>query len=382
MEVLALGLPLTEPDPVRLANLVHRDNRDGSFSSRDLHLEDDLDAAAIVPSLRLRTESDAHSTTQVMRREQMTQFRSILVATDFSVDGNNAVRRAALLAREHGARLSLLHVVKPAGCKPLREWFSPSIDIDLKSAQAQTTLHRFAAEIAGRHDVVANIELRVGDALEAMLRASERADLVVLGQRGSNPFKDLVIGTTVDRLLRTCRRPVLIVKQAADGPYRRVLVPVDFTPSSDAAVGAAALLAPDAGIHVFHALRSTREAVLREADVPEAVIRASRAREEAGVVARMRRSVAGLGLDSRQMSFTLGHGSAARSALHAQTLSADLIVAGKQGRSTLAPFLPGSDSNRLLAAARCDMLVVPRPASEPAPVRCRQGLVQYSRRNA
>ena len=297
----------------------------------------------------------------------MTQFRSILVATDFSVDGNNAVRRAALLAREHDARLSLLHVVKPAGCKPLREWFSPSIDIDLKSAQARTTLRRFAAEIAGRHDVVANLELRVGDALEEMLRASERADLVVLGQRGSNPFKDLVIGNTADRLLRTCRRPVLIVKQAAEGPYRRVLVPVDFTPSSDAAVGAAALLAPDAGIHVFHALRSMREAGLREADVPEAVIRASRAREEAGVIARMRRSVARLGLDSRRMSFTLGRGSAARPALHSQTLDADLIVAGKQGRSTLAPFLPGSDSNRLLAGSRCDMLIVPRPASEPAP---------------
>jgi nucleotide-binding universal stress UspA family protein len=298
----------------------------------------------------------------------MTPIRSILVATDFSVDGNNAVRRAALLAQKHDARLSLLHVVNPAGNKPLREWFSRSIDIDLKSAQARATLRRLVAEIVGKYDVVANIEVRVGDVLEEMLRASEQADLVVLGKRGNHTIKSLVIGETADRLLRTCRSRVLIVKQSADGPYRRVLVPVDFTSASDAAVHAASALAPGAGIQVFHAISSTREAVLREADVPESVIRESRAREEAGVIARMRRSVAKLGLDSRRMSFALGRGPAARSALYkAQTLSADLIVAGKQGRSTIAAFLLGSVSSHLLAGSICDMLIIPRPVSKPLP---------------
>ena len=66
----------------------------------------------------------------------MTPFTSILVATDFSIDGNNAVRRAALLAHAHGARLKLVHVLDPAGCKPLRDWFSPSIDIDLSRCRA------------------------------------------------------------------------------------------------------------------------------------------------------------------------------------------------------------------------------------------------------
>lgn len=50
MEVLALERTLTELDHVRLKNLVYRDSRDGSLSSRALHIEDDLDAAAIVPS--------------------------------------------------------------------------------------------------------------------------------------------------------------------------------------------------------------------------------------------------------------------------------------------------------------------------------------------
>ena len=54
----------------------------------------------------------------------MTPIATILAATDFSPDGNNAVRRAALLARQLDARLTLLHVVDQAGFEPLRGWFS------------------------------------------------------------------------------------------------------------------------------------------------------------------------------------------------------------------------------------------------------------------
>jgi nucleotide-binding universal stress UspA family protein len=296
----------------------------------------------------------------------MTPFRSILAATDFSVDGNNAVRRAALLARQHDARLRILHVVNPAGFKPLRGWYRQSSDIDLETAQARATLRRFAAEIAGRHDVVAKIEVRVGDVDAELLRASEDVDLLVLGERGKNPLKDLVIGKTADRLLRTCRTPLLVVKQAVQGPYRRVLVPVDFTPSSNAAIRSAAALATGVGIQLFHALSSTREAVLREADVPATVIRESRATEEAGAGARMRRSVASLGLDSRSMSFALGRGPVVASTLRqAQKLDADMIVAGKQRRSTVAGFFLGSAGSRLLAASRCDALIVPHPLRVP-----------------
>lgn len=292
----------------------------------------------------------------------MTLFRSILAATDFSVDGNNAVRRAALLARQHDARLSLLHVVNPAGFKPLRDWFRPSADIDLATARARAKLRRFAAEIAGQHDIGAKIEVRIGDVDAELLRASEDVDLLVLGERGKNPLKDLVIGKTADRLLRTCRTPLLVVKQAAQDPYRRVLVPIDFTPGSNAAIRSAASLATGVGVQLFHALSSTREAVLREADVPAAVIRESRAREEAGAGARMRRSVARLGLDSRSMSFALGRGPVVQSTLRqAQTLDADLIVAGKQRRSAVAGFFLGSAGSGLLAASRCDTLIVPHP---------------------
>lgn len=298
----------------------------------------------------------------------MTSFKSLLVATDFSIDGNNAVRRAALLAHERGARLHILHVVKAAGCKALRDWFSPTLDVDLRTAQARGALQRVAVEITGAYDVTPAIEVLVGDPCETLLRASERADLVVLGRRGRGRISSLLVGGTADRLLRTCRRPVLVVRTPVEQSYRRVFVPIDFSVSSDAAIRVAAQMRREAGMQVFHAINSHRDAVLRDADVPEHIIRETRLMEEAGINARMRRNVAGLGLDCTPLSFALAYGPAVQSTLRqAQRYRSDLIVAGKHGRSTLGGFLLGSVSSRVLHEAACDMLIVPRPWDSSPP---------------
>ncbi len=297
----------------------------------------------------------------------MTSFKSILAATDFSVDGNNAVRRAALLAHEHGARLHILHVLNAAGCK-LRDWFSLTFDFDLEAAQARDALRRLAVEMSGVYDLTASVEVAIGDPFETLMQASEHVDLVVLGRRGKGRFKGLFVRRTVDRVLRIGRRPVLVVKTSVQGTYRRVLVPIDFTASSDAAIRFADRMRREEGMHVFHAINSRREAVLRDADVPEHVIRESRLMEEGAVNARMRSQVARLGLDGTPMNFALAYGAPVQTTLrHAHRLGADLIVAGKQGRSTLGNFLLGSVSSRVLSEASCDMLIVPRPLDSSPP---------------
>jgi len=94
----------------------------------------------------------------------------------------------------------------------------------------------------------------------------------------------------------------------------------------------------------------------------------------------MRRTVARLRLDSTRVKFSVAHGPAVRSTLVlAQKLDADLIVAGRQGRSTVGGGLLGSVSSRVLSGSDCDMLIVPQPrhASLPGPapaharLRCR-----------
>ncbi|KQV55003.1 hypothetical protein ASC95_29320 [Pelomonas sp. Root1217] len=298
----------------------------------------------------------------------MTPFTSILVATDFSVDGNNAVRRAALLAHQHGASLHILHVLKEAACRPLRDWFSPLTDIDLKAALARAALRRVAVEIAGAYDVTATVEVQVGDPLQTLMQASAHVDLVVLGRRGHSRLESLLIGRTADRMLRTCRQPVLVVKKPADAPYRKVLMPMDFTAGSDAAVRLGTRMVGGARMHVFHAADSYMESMLRRAGVASSIILDVKAREESGTLSRMRRMLARLGVDTRPVFFSVGRGPADLATLErARTLNADLIVAGKNGRSTLGAFLLGSVSSSVLSESDCDMLIVPQPRDSTLP---------------
>jgi nucleotide-binding universal stress UspA family protein len=295
----------------------------------------------------------------------MTPFNLILAATDFSAPANNAVWRAAQLARQHGARLRIVHVVNPAAFVRVREWLAPSVDLDAKAAEGRDRLRKLSADVRQLHGVVAEIELRTGDTFQELHRAATRADLLVVGQRRRNPLIELVLGRTAQRLVEACRRPVLVVRQAADGGYRRILVPIDLTPASDAAAVVAAALAPDVDLHIFHAFAWPGEAVMREADVRESVIRDARAREEAGLIARMRRSMARLGLDSRRMSFALGRGSPVAATLRqAQALGADVLVATKHRRSRVGATVLGR-VNSLLLRARCDMLIVPGRVRDP-----------------
>lgn len=292
----------------------------------------------------------------------MTPFTSILAATDFSDDGNNAVRRAAQLAHQHGASLHILHVLKETGCRPLREWFTPRTDIDLKAALARAALRRVAVEIAAAYDVTATVEVTVGDPLRALMQAAEAVDLVVLGRRGHGRLEALVIGRTVERMLRTARKPLLVVRRAAGAPYRKVLMPIDFTAGSDAALRIGMPVAGRARTHIFHAADSFMASMLRRAGVSRDAILEVMAREEAGTLSRMRRALARLGADTRSVFFSVGRGPADLATLErARTLNPDLIIAGRNGRSSLGAFLLGSVSSKVLAESACDMLIVPSP---------------------
>lgn len=296
----------------------------------------------------------------------MPRINSILVATDLSPDANNAIRKAALLAERHSARLTMLHVVSPAGSQALRRWLSPSTDIERVTVQARATLRRFAKEILGKHGVAAKFDVVVGNAFDEILAGSQHADLVVVGERRTGTLKEFVVGGTVDRLLGQSRKPLLIVKRGNKDPYRQVLVPVDLTSHSEAALRAAVSLSQhDGAIHVFHARDSRGEFEMQMADVPAPVIREYREMKHGEARARLRELIAKVGVEARRVFAFVSQGDARRLILeHEKLLQADLVVAGKQAQSAMVDFLLGSVASRLLTGSKCDVLIIPRASTE------------------
>lgn len=278
---------------------------------------------------------------------------SILVATDFSPDARNAALRAGMLARERGlAKGVLLHVLPPV---PLE------LELELRATAAlERALEGLAAEIAAESGFAFEPRIASGAVVDALADAAGEFSLVVLGARGVNPLRDLAIGSSAERLVRKCRRPVLIVKARPQAPYRRVIVPVDFSPDSGAALALASALAPEAGLTLVHAYEVPFEGKLGLAGASTEDIERYRADARAQADGRMSEMLAAAGLRPGRASRVLARAYTPQLIQDtAAAAGADLIAIGKHGSSMAEELLLGSVTLHTLAAAACDVLVVP-----------------------
>ncbi|HWQ37227.1 MAG TPA: universal stress protein [Burkholderiales bacterium] len=283
----------------------------------------------------------------------MTALRSILVATDFSEHARQAAIRAGVLARELGiGKVTLLHVAPPL---PLAAELQPQTRAALRRALAQ-----HAADTGKPSDVVFEPRLEEGSVAKAIRDASAQYDLVVVGARGTNLLRDLAVGTTAERLLRMSTRPVLVVKTSPAGPYRQVLVPVDFSAGSTALVSVAGATAPSAQLTLLHAFEVLFESTMRLASASEETIQKYRRQAHDQALREMDAFVARLPMPRERLSRAVSHGPApARIVDMEKELRADLVVVGKHGKSLLEELLLGSVTLHTLAATACDVLVVP-----------------------
>lgn len=263
---------------------------------------------------------------------------------DLSAAALNASWRAGLVARDLGVPLRLLHVRGEAH----------------EETDAPDALLQLADDIGGHLGLEVEVEFAAGDALAEAVRAAREASLVVIGSRRGNPLRELVCGTQAERLIRLCRAPVLVVKRPAGASYRRVLAPVQLHPDAQPVIAAALRLSRRPEVEVLHAIDTREEIGMRACDIPESAMRRyrQRAAQQAGAV--LAELIAQASPAARQALPAIGFGDAVSVVLARERgLRADLLVLGKRTRGLLADFFLGSVTQRVLARARADVLVLP-----------------------
>jgi nucleotide-binding universal stress UspA family protein len=145
-------------------------------------------------------------------------FKRILVAFDGSSDSVKAVKIAASIAKEHGSKLTIVHVytvptysyMTPAGLSSSQ--FS-ALD-DAAKTHARDILRRGIAS-AGSAGVKAGGEmLQGGSVVECIVdfAANEKADLIVMGTRGVTGFKRMLVGSVSSGVVAHAKCPVLVVR--------------------------------------------------------------------------------------------------------------------------------------------------------------------------
>ncbi len=281
--------------------------------------------------------------------------KQILVATDFSTRSDRALRRGMLLARDIGARLSLVHVVDDD---------QPAQIVEAEHAAAAAVLDEHVRTLREVDGLDCDARIVEGDPFDGIARAALElaADLVVIGPHRRQVLKDVFTGTTAERTIRTSPRPVLMANGSPSGAYRNVLVAVDLSPCSADALQAVwhlgiAESATVSVVHVFDAVGTG--IVLRGADSDDSLRRY--VEEQATHAANeLDAFLADAGFDPigrlvrhNVSSTALVIGEAA------QELSASLLVVGTRGRTGLARLMLGSVAQEVLRTASVDVLAVP-----------------------
>jgi nucleotide-binding universal stress UspA family protein len=295
----------------------------------------------------------------------MNPVRTILAPTDLSPLARHAVVRAALVAAELGARLSLQHVVNVGALDALRHLIDAGA-ADLQQTvldEARGEVTALAAEIEARPAVQPELHLVVGNVLAEIASHADAidADVLVMGARGAGFVRELLIGSTTERVLRKVTRPLLVVKQMAHEPYRRVLVPVDFSSRSLEALRLAQRLAPQAEYVLLHAFEVPFEGKLRYAGVEESALSSLRINARREATAMMNDLVGEAGVDENRVRRVVVHGDASIQVLEQeQVQDCDLIVIGKRGQGLIGELLLGSVTKHILVQSAADVLVADR----------------------
>jgi nucleotide-binding universal stress UspA family protein len=290
-------------------------------------------------------------------------LRSILAATDLSPASRDAVARAASIAAATGARLELLHAISAGPLDELRRMVGDDRAIERLRDEAVATLGALARDLRERHAVEVALEVRTGRVLDEIMIESEAiaADLVVLGARGESTLRQLVLGTTAERLLRRARRPMLIVRRPAGRVWHRVLLPVDFSPWSDAAIRLASALAPEAELLLLHAWQVPFEPKLRQAGLDDDAIAALGAKAEAEAQRLLDALVAAHRSVAARITPVLRRDAPwAAIAAAERECDVDLVAIGKHGRGAVEELLLGSVTKGVVATSSADVLVVTR----------------------
>ena len=285
--------------------------------------------------------------------------KPVVVGIDGTAAALHAVRWAAERAVRTGAPLRIIHAYKlPLGFPTgVTEEESVLNGLRLQGRQWLSEASNAATEIIAPPSV--ETELAAMPALAALVRESEDASLLVLGNKGRNTLTGLLAGSTSLVLASQAHCPLVLVRaNGADGNPRTgpIVVGVDGTEASEAALAFAFAEASEQGapLVALHAwAESVFETALAAGNAPLDWARHRQLAEEA-----LAERLAGWQekYPEVRVERELVHDRPTR-ALRRCAETARLLVVGRRGRGGLVDLL-GSTSHHLLHHAPCPVAVV------------------------
>jgi nucleotide-binding universal stress UspA family protein len=155
-------------------------------------------------------------------------IKKILYATDLSENSRHAFAYAARIANCHGAGVTVLYVIEElsryttdlisvfAGDKEWEEIRKRKEQevIDIIKNRIEDFCAQASSELPECPLIAEKILVKVGVPSSEIIKEAHNGeyDMVVMGTQGHSTLLDAMMGSTVRRVLRRCKKPVLTVR--------------------------------------------------------------------------------------------------------------------------------------------------------------------------
>jgi nucleotide-binding universal stress UspA family protein len=295
------------------------------------------------------------------------EFKQIICPVDFSESSVRAFAHAAAIARWYESQLTVLHVVPAFEPIQVRGDLGDPVRVVTPMPREQVLEEMSRTLDLAAVSPPATPLAEAGDPQATIIdqALSKKADLIVMGTHGRRGFKRLLLGSVTEAILREAPCPVLTVPPQAPSrvsepvTFKRILCPIDFSPSALQALGFALNLARQADgrvtlLHVVEWLAEEEPRASAHFNVPE-----YRRYMVADGQERLRSLVADESRAWVEIDDVVVTGRTYREILRAaETKPADLIVMGAQGRGGIGLALFGSTTQQVVRGATCPVLTV------------------------
>lgn len=164
------------------------------------------------PTQSAATTGNVHQYQPSLAEPEPLSLKKILVPIDFSKISRNALTYAIPLARQFGAKISLLHVVEPLPYPSDMAYF-PSGEI-FPAAPLKADLETMAVGFVDP-ELLDQVLVKMGTPFEVIINVAREShsDLIVLTTHGYTGLKHVFMGSTAERVVRHAPCPVFVVRR-------------------------------------------------------------------------------------------------------------------------------------------------------------------------
>lgn len=180
-------------------------------------------------------------------------IKKILIPYDFSETAALSLEHAIHMAQLNKAEITLLHIAESASfTSALAHAFSKNYEKEVEG-EASKKLDELAHKIHLESGVQVTAKTEVGRIYRkiASVAKETNADIIVMGTHGSSGYQKFTVGTNTSKVVMEAECPVISVQtHATKIGFKKIVVPIDDSPTSRQKVNHALEMARLYGAHV------------------------------------------------------------------------------------------------------------------------------------